>query len=251
MKNMIKTPGIVALFLLTLFACNEDFLDRPAQGNLDAVTLANQAGVEGNLIAAYAVLDGGIADANSNWVFGSVASDDAYKGSEPGDNQTSQDIEAYQWSTSSADGGMAGKWSNQYEGISRANATINLLNTVEGISTDDQNWIRGEALFLRAFYHFELYKVFGHVPYYTEEDTISGRPTWAWMSWPFACRHQRCRGPSARDPGSRGTGEQVDCQIPQGKNAGLCRRLVRCPDHPHRCVRERSLRPGRKLPLCL
>jgi starch-binding outer membrane protein, SusD/RagB family len=175
MKNNILTPGIIAIFLLTLFACNEDFLNRPAQGNLDAVTLANQAGVEGNLIAAYAYLDGqstsgGIVSATSNWVFGSVASDDAYKGSEPGDNQTTTDIEMYQWSTGNADAGMNEKWSGHYDAISRCNATLNLLLTVEGIPSSDQDRIKGEALFLRAFYHFELYKTFKNIPYYTEED---------------------------------------------------------------------------------
>ncbi len=175
MKNTIKTPAILAIFLTMLFACSEDFLDRPAQGNLDAVTLANQAGVEGNLISCYAYLDGqstagGIVSATSNWVFGSVASDDAYKGSEPGDNQTSTDIEMYQWSTGNADGGMNEKWSGHYDAISRANATLNLLLTVEGISQADQDRIKGEALFLRAFYHFELWKCFENIPYYTETD---------------------------------------------------------------------------------
>lgn len=175
MKNMIKTPSVVAILLLLLFGCSEEFLDRPAQGNLDAVTLANQAGVEGNLIAAYSYLDGqassgGIVSATSGWVFGSVVSDDAYKGSEPGDNQTSTDLELYQWSTGNADGGMNEKWSGMYDAVSRSNATLNLLLSVEGISQADQDRIKGEALFLRAFYHFELYKTFKNIPYYTEED---------------------------------------------------------------------------------
>lgn len=175
MKNITKSTGIIAIFLIMLFGCSEEFLDRPAQGNLDATTLSNQAGVEGNLIAAYSYLDGqassgGIVSATSNWVFGSVASDDAYKGSEPGDNQTSTDIEMYQWSASSADGGMNEKWSGHYDAISRVNATINLLAIVEGISQADQDRIKGEALFLRAFYHFELWKTFVNIPYYTEAD---------------------------------------------------------------------------------
>ena len=175
MKNIIKSTGIIAIFLIMLFGCSEDFLDRPAQGNLDATTLSNQAGVEGNLIAAYSYLDGqasagGIVSATSNWIFGSAASDDAYKGSEPGDGQGGADIEMYQWSASSADGEFNGKWSGHYDAVSRANAAINLLLAVEGISQDDQDRIKGEALFLRAFYHFELWKTFVNIPYYTEVD---------------------------------------------------------------------------------
>jgi len=155
---------------MLLFACSEDFLNRPAQGNLDATTLANQAGVEGNLIAAYALLDGTLDGGGSNWKLGSVSSDDAYKGSEPGDNQASTDIELYQWSTGLVDANMNTVWGVEYDGVSRCNATLNLLLTVEGISQEDQDRIKGEALFLRAWYHFELYKIWGNVPYYTETD---------------------------------------------------------------------------------
>lgn len=175
MKKITIIPGIIAIFLTLLFACSEDFLDKPAQGNLDATTLANQSGVEGNLIAAYSYLDGqgsagGTTSALSNWVYGSVASDDAYKGSEPGDNQESTDIEMYQWSAGSADGGVNTRWTSLYDAINRVNAAINLLYTVEGITQDDQDRIKGEALFLRAFYHFELWKLFKNIPYYTEVD---------------------------------------------------------------------------------
>ncbi|TFH22825.1 MAG: RagB/SusD family nutrient uptake outer membrane protein [Bacteroidia bacterium] len=181
MKKINIIPGIVAIFLLMLFACSEDFLNRPAQGNLDATTLANQSGVEGNLIAAYSYLDGqgstgGMTSATSNWAMGSAASDDAFKGSEPGDGQQWTDIEMYQWSTGSVDGAMNEKWSAMYDAVSRANAALTLLGEVEGISADDVMRIQGEALFLRAFYHFELWKIFGNIPYYTEEDTDFRKP---------------------------------------------------------------------------
>jgi starch-binding outer membrane protein, SusD/RagB family len=170
MKKIIITPAIVAIFFMLLFACSEDFLNRPAQGNLDATTLANQAGVEGNLISAYALLDGVLDGGGSNWKLGSVSSDDAYKGSEPGDNQAATDIELYQWSTGLVDGNMNNVWVVEYDGISRCNATLNLLPTVEGISQADQDRIKGEALFLRAWFHYELYKIWGNVPYYVETD---------------------------------------------------------------------------------
>src|SRR5947208_17112411 len=40
-----------------------------------------------------------------------------------------------------------------------------------GIPTADANSIKGEALFLRAHYHFEAYRMWGHIPYYFETDT--------------------------------------------------------------------------------
>jgi hypothetical protein len=175
MKNIFKLLGVVTVIAGTLFACSESFLDRPAQGNLDATTLANQSGVEGNLIAAYSVLDGwtnygGWGGGSSNWIYGSAASDDAYKGSEPGDQQGVQDIELYTWATGNTEDYLNDKWMVGYDGINRANATIQLLNSVEGISPSDQDRIRGEAIFLRAFYQFEVWRIWKNVPYYTEDD---------------------------------------------------------------------------------
>jgi len=75
-----------------------------------------------------------------------------------------------------AEGYLNQKWSQAYEGVFRANATLNLLKRVQTlkpleISTTDANSIKGEALFLRAHYHFEAYRMWGHIPYYFEADT--------------------------------------------------------------------------------
>jgi tetratricopeptide (TPR) repeat protein len=167
---------------LSLYGC-KDFLNDAAspQGTLDQGTLANRAGVEGTLIAAYRALDwttgvgGGMGSAASDWVWGSVTSDDAVKGSESTDATQINDIEAYHWGAAGADGYLNDKWRASYEGVVRSNATINLLNKVVAASPSeigaaDQAGIEGEALFLRAHYHFELWRMFGNIPYYREDD---------------------------------------------------------------------------------
>lgn len=181
MKTILKYIGISIFAIGVLFACKESFLDGPAQGVLDESVLGDQNGVEGNLIAAYSLLDGWATFGNwggagSNWPLASITTDDAYKGSEPGDQQPLQDLELYQWSTGGADGYINSKWRNVYDGVNRCNATISLLNSVEGISQSDQDRIRGEALFLRAHYHFDAYKVWGNIPYYTEMDEDFRKP---------------------------------------------------------------------------
>src|SRR5437899_481873 len=67
-----------------------------------------------------------------------------------------------------------------YEGISRANATLRLLAKVSAakpgeISRTDSAGIAGEAIFLRAHFHFELWRMWGNVPYYAETDTLDFR----------------------------------------------------------------------------
>jgi len=175
MKNLIKILGLTVIVAVTLFACSEEFLQRNAQGDLDATALANQNGVEGNLISAYSMLDGyanfgGWGTAGSNWTFGSVAGDEAYKGSSPGDQQFIQDVELYQWGTADVDGAVNERWQSLYEGVNRANATINLLATVT-VSDADAKRIKGEAIALRAHYHFEAWRLWKNIPYYKEDDT--------------------------------------------------------------------------------
>ena len=143
MKRLSRHPLLFGTALLTLasaalYGC-KDFLSSNAnpQGTLDATVLESATGVEGNLIAAYRALDCvSSTEANwgcaaSNWVWGSVASDDAYKGSEASDQPAINDIEAYHWSTADAESYLNDKWRHDYEGVVRSNSTLRLLKQVQ------------------------------------------------------------------------------------------------------------------------
>jgi hypothetical protein len=167
---------------LTLYGCR-DFLNSSTapQGTLDQATLSTQVGVEGTLIAAYRQLDctvssGAWGCAVSNWAFGSATSDDAYKGSEATDQPPVDQLEEFHWSTPDAQGYLNDKWRAMYEGVVRANSTLRLLAQVQTGSPGmilpvDVSGIKGEALFLRAHFHFEAYRMWGNIPYYREDDT--------------------------------------------------------------------------------
>src|SRR5687768_18279336 len=188
MKNLLKHPllrgtALTVIAAGSLYGC-KDFLTEAAapQGTLNEQTLANRAGVEGTLVAAYRALDwnngvgGAWGNAASNWVWGSVTSDDAYKGSEPSDQPDINDIEAYQWGTANSERYLNEKWRGVYEGVVRSNATLRLLDQVVTASPGEftpaqQSSIEGEALFLRAHYHFDAWRMWGSIPYYKEEDT--------------------------------------------------------------------------------
>lgn len=179
-KSSLRTV-LLLMVLVVAYGC-EDVLDQNPKGTLDANTLANKTGVEGALISTYRALDwnsasGGSqqATAASNWVLGSVVTDDAYKGTEASDGASTTELELYNWSTGGADILMNEAWNSRFEGINRANATLNLLTSVRennpGEITDaEATSIRGEATFLRAHYHFDLWEKFENIPYYTEED---------------------------------------------------------------------------------
>ena len=185
----ISKKGVV-LSLVVLagaaYGC-KDFLVTPPQGTLNELTLSSKAGVEATLVGAYRVLGGYVpgldlaASAASNWVYASVTSDDAYKGSDPGDANQITFFELYNWTGSGADSYLNSKWRSVYEGVNRANATIRLLRTVQAekpgeISQAEGAQIQAEATFLRAFYHFEGWRLWGNIPYYKEDDTDFRKP---------------------------------------------------------------------------
>ena len=183
MKMSARRTFLVAGFVVlsgAAYGC-KDFLTSPPQGQLDELTLANKSGVEATLIGAYRMLGGwygavgGWGASASNWPFGSVTSDDAYKGSEASDQPAINPIEIYQWTAGSAESYFNDKWRSVFEGVSRANGAARLVAEVAQkpgeLTPAEANSIRGEALFLRAHFHFEAWKMWRNIPYYTEDDT--------------------------------------------------------------------------------
>src|SRR5690242_5524176 len=94
----------IPVLLLIATSCGDDFLEKRPQGQYSPDIILTTAGIEGALVGAYALLDGigtsGVTSwhgAVSNWIFGSVVSDDAYKGSDAGDQPEQTFLERYVW----------------------------------------------------------------------------------------------------------------------------------------------------------
>ena len=100
----------VAVVLITA-ACQKSFLNSPPLGELSKDQLAEKSGVETVIIGAYSVLNGQIDQASnafnspaSNWSFGDVTSDDAYKGGGgTGDQNNIHKMETYTHDATSLD----------------------------------------------------------------------------------------------------------------------------------------------------
>lgn len=186
---LLRGTGLLILATAGLYGC-KDFLTKAGepQGTLNQGTLATRDGVEGSLIATYRDLDctsalprDGWGCAASNWVWGDVTSDDTYKGSDHLDQSHINDVEAYHWSAPGAASYLEDKWHQVYEGVVRANSTLRLLEEVKTsspteFSEADANGIEGEAIFLRAHYLFEGWRMWGNIPYYREDETDFRKP---------------------------------------------------------------------------
>lgn len=58
-------------------------------------------------------------------------------------------------------------WSQAYQGIFRSNIVLEKVPAIAGMSESVRTRVLGEAHFLRAFYYFQLVRLFGDVPLYT------------------------------------------------------------------------------------
>jgi hypothetical protein len=177
-KLNIQSKLILGLFIITaLAACGKSFLDKPPIGTLGPQIVASEDGVQGLLIGAYSLVDGegasgdGFASGASNWIFGGVTSDDAYKGSDPTDVADAAPMEKWGSSLTPTNGAIPQKWKLNYAAIQRCNDVLNTLKLATTISDAKKTAITAQARFLRAFFHMDLKKIFGNIPYVDE--TIS------------------------------------------------------------------------------
>ena len=160
--------------IVILYSCSEDFLLKEPPGVASGPVMESPEGVEALLIGAYSDLNGTShyrsdfgGSMGSNWVYGSVASDDCYKGSSSGDQNDCNPIERYE--TLPTNLYVAVRWGDCYDGVSRANETLERLWATQTgnrpIKDSRAKEIEAEAKFLRAWFHFEASKVFEKIPY--------------------------------------------------------------------------------------
>ena len=120
-------------------------------------------------------------------MYGSVASDDAYKGTTAGDQPAISFIEVYKILPDNDY--FRGKWRAVYDGIARTNDVLQTLAKTEEIGDEERTRITAECRFLRAHYHFEAKKMWNNVPYidetiYNPEDPESTKVTNDTDIWP-------------------------------------------------------------------
>lgn len=165
---LIATIGIFAITV----SCSDEFLLKEPQGSIAGPSLANASGVEGKLIAAYRTLSGQGMNGGGTWyydihgwIFGGIASDNALKGTDAGDQPEHSFIEQYDFTNFNVH--IQDKWRSVYWGMSRANDVIDSANSedVTDLSASRKAQIIAEAQFLRGFHALEAQKHFRNPSY--------------------------------------------------------------------------------------
>jgi len=170
MKKIFIYSFVIALIMNT--SCSEDILDIYPKGKIVIDNLYNRDGVDLLLIAAYSALDG--QDFNkffansslsfSNWVFGGMQSDDAYKGSFAGDQAAMNPIEGYELEPL-GNPINSGRWILAYDGITRCNDVIKAAGKAEDMTDEEKNSAIAQARFLRGHFYYELTVSYEIVPW--------------------------------------------------------------------------------------
>lgn len=161
--------------ILFLASCSSDFLDYEPTGVLSSGNVATAANADALVTAAYAAIgnDEMIGPITNQWVYGSVRSDDAYKGG--GGRGDVDVIDTYeQYNTTVSDYGdwmLPRTWTNHYKAISRANFALSVINVIPDADYPLKKVRQGELRFLRAHSHFMLKLLFNKVPFITEDLT--------------------------------------------------------------------------------
>ena len=170
MKPNIFLSCIVAGSLLAT-SCKKDFLEVKPQGYLTEADVTTAQSVDGLVTAAYA----GIANdfwngpITSMWVYGSVRSDDAYKGGGSVDDVGEINAyEQYNLTQPTTPGLFNNTWERAYGAISRANFAMRALSKVKDADFPKKAIRMGELRFLRGHMHFVLKVLFNRVPYIDE-----------------------------------------------------------------------------------
>ena len=155
-----------------LTSCS-DQLELKPQGEFTADQLTDES-IEGLMSSAYQGLEAHFFDDNNaafagpitNWVF-DVRSDDAYKGGEGVSMEGN--IHQLEISNISSDNATChNKWENNYLGIARVHKAMQAINDAESVNGKES--LLGELKTLRAWYYFDLNRIFKSIPYFTETD---------------------------------------------------------------------------------
>ncbi len=161
-RFLIKSFTIASL-ALTL-SCT-GILDKEPLGILDAGSFFKTADdAQQALNAAYQPLLISNDNKNFYWAFGTVASDDAITGGD-GSRPGITAIDFFTHTPTNEE--FNDFWKLNYGGIIQANTVVEKTPAIAA-NQDLKDRIIGQALFLRAHYHFVLSQVFGPVPLITQ-----------------------------------------------------------------------------------
>lgn len=189
MKKIILTSLIIS-GLLFLNACKKQ-LEYVPTGILSSADLSSPTAVEGLVTAAYAAIGNGdmIGPIYSMWAYGSVRSDDSYKGGGgTGDVFEVDALEHYNTVQPTFGAFISRTWQNLFKSVSRANVALRAVNALSDAEFSQKKSRLAELRFLRAHSYFTMKMLYKNIPIFDEnassEDILKASNDLSWEdSW--------------------------------------------------------------------
>src|SRR5918993_4718710 len=172
MKNIMIAAFITTGLVLST-SCKKALNYTPT-GVLSSEDLTSPTAIEGLVTAAYAAIGNGdmIGPIYSNWVYGSVRSDDSFKGGGgTGDVGEIDAMEHYNLVTPTMVAFVSRTWKNLFKSISRANVALRALNGVTEAEFTNKKKRIAEMRFLRAHSYFTMKLLYKNIPLFDENAT--------------------------------------------------------------------------------
>ncbi len=160
------TPLVLVLVLgLLPTSCSKDFLELTPRGtDLESNFYRNESELFQGLVAVYDVLGW---EGTDGWtmLLGllNAAGDDCFAGGSDASDQPGW-VAWDNFSVTPLDGPQRGLWRKYFAGIYRANLLLQKLETVPDLNPVFYGRTAAELRFLRAWFYFDLVRLFGFVP---------------------------------------------------------------------------------------
>lgn len=176
-SNLVIKIIIIIFFSGTIYSCKH-YLDYEPKGVVPSDVLNNTKGAELLATAAYASLgNGGEYSSVSDWLWGGIRSDDAYKGgASTGDQTQLNAFELFAYITNDQSY-IQNVWKENYDGIAKANAALTVMNNLDENQYPLKLQRQAEMRFLRGRFYFWLVKTFKNVPWINETMTVAEKDT--------------------------------------------------------------------------
>jgi starch-binding outer membrane protein, SusD/RagB family len=171
--KLIYILAFIAPVLLFSGSCKKQ-LDYVPTGVLSSTDLNSPTAVDGLVTAAYAAIGNGdmIGPIYSMWAYGSVRSDDAYKGGGgTGDVGEIDAMEHYNLVTPTMDAFVSRTWKNLFKSVSRTNVALRAVNDLTEAVFPQKKSRLAELKFLRAHSYFTMKMLYKNIPLFDENAT--------------------------------------------------------------------------------
>ncbi|WP_340106244.1 RagB/SusD family nutrient uptake outer membrane protein [Rhodohalobacter sp. 8-1] len=172
------TLFLVAVGIIALFTSCDDELATSPYDSIDAdAAYQTVSDLDAGALGAYATISG-----QNIYAINALMTDQLRRA----DSNTGQGMQIFNHNIIAGDGTIEGAWANAYIVIDRINRVLEAIETIEPQNADETSLVEritGEMLALRAYQHFDLYRIYVDydadgsglaVPYMTE--SVIGSP---------------------------------------------------------------------------